>query len=180
VSGIWSPIAGKGKNGQWVKVDGQAYFKALAFEAKEHLRWVEGDDDVREKMVETNRGMEKDIQTFSKNYLMAKVAKGKDKLAKLKKEGRGRKKLVQVDSSDSISSEEERRRREEVANGRRKTNAKKEKLAPDPLDEITEGIEKVDIEDPNYVGTPEYGEKLLPSDDMGAKVGSKKEEEEEH
>jgi hypothetical protein len=174
VSGIWSPVAGKGNKGQWVKVDGQAYFKALAFEAKEHLRWVEGDDDVRKKMVETNRGMEKDIQTFSKNYLMAKVAKGKDKLAKLKKEGRGRKKLVQVDSSpDTPSPEEERRRREEV-------NAKKEKLAPNPLDEITEGMEKVDIEDPNYVGTPEYGEKLLPSDDMGAKVGGKKKEEEEH
>lgn len=171
--GVFSPIAGKGKNGQWVKVNGQAYFKAIAFEEKEHLRWVEGDDDVREKMVKTNRGMEKDIITFSKNYLMAK---GQDKLAKLKKEGRGRKKLVQVDSPDSISSEEERRRREELAKGRRKTNAKKEKLDPDPLDEITEGIEKVDIEDPNYVGSPEYGEKLLPSDDMGAKVGGKKKE----
>ena len=169
VSGIWSPVAGKGNKGQWVKVDGQAYFKALAFEEREHLRWVEGDDDVREKMVKTNRGMEKDIETFSKNYLMAK---GKDKFAKLKKEGRGRKKLVQVDSPDSISSEEERRRREGV-------NSKKEKLAPNPLDEITEGMEKVDIEDPNYVGTPEYGEKLLPSDDMGAKVGGKKKEEEE-
>lgn len=156
VVGIFSPVAGKGKKGQWVKVDGQAYFKAIAFEEKEHLRWVEGDDGVREKMVKNNRGMEKDIRTYSKNYLMAK---GKDKLAQLKKEGRGRKKLVQVDSSD-----EERRRREE---SKTKTNAKKEKVAPDPIDEITEGIDKVDIQD-------DYGEKLIPSDDMGAKGGAKK------
>jgi len=188
VSGIFSPVAGKGNKGQWVKVDGQAYFKAIAFEEKEHLRWVEGDDDVREKMVKNNRGMEKDIHTYSKNYLMAK---GKDKLAKLKKEGRGRKKLVQVDSPDSPT-EEERKRREEEDKNRTKTNAKKEKLEPmdfavaDPIDAIIEEVEnklaKCDIQDPNWVLKKEYGEKLIPSDDMGAKVGGgkkKKEEEKE-
>jgi hypothetical protein len=160
VVGVFSPVAGKGKKGQWVKVDGQAYFKAIAFEEKEHLRWVEGDDGVREKMVKNNRGMEKDIRTYSKNYLMAK---GKDKLAQLKKEGRGRKKLVQVDSSPDTPSPD----------APAKTNAKKEKVvvAPDPIDEITEGMDKVDIQD-------DYGEKLIPSD-MGAKGGAKKKEEKE-
>ena len=68
-----------------------------------------------------------------------------------------------------------------------KTNAKKEKLAPDPmdfevpdsLDEIIEGIDKVDIQDPNWILKKDYGEKLIPSDDMGAKVGGKKKEEKE-
>ena len=180
MSGIFSPVAGKGNKGQWVKVDGQAYFKAIAFEEKEHLRWVEGDDDVREKMVKNNRGMEKDIHTYSKKYLMAK---GKDKLAKLKKEGRGRKKLVQVGSSPDTPSPDP------SPSAPVQTNAKKEKLEPmdfevaDPFDAILEEVEnklvKCDIQDPNWVLKKEYGEKLIPSDDMGAKVGGGKKKEEE-
>lgn len=180
VDGIFSPVAGKGKKGQWVKVDGPAYFKAIAFEEKEHLRWVEGDDGVRADMVKANREMQKDVKTFSKSYL---IAKGRA-IAKLKKEGRGRKKLVQVDSPDTPSPDP-------TPPAPAKTNAKKEKLltpmdfeVPDPFDAILEEVEnkleKCDIQDPNWVLKKEYGDKLIPSDDMGAKGGggAKKKEEE--
>lgn len=194
---IWSPIAGKGGNGQWVKIDGKAGLKAIALEEKDHLKWVEGDDNVREMMVKRNKDRVSDTRHYTKKYLDKKEGK----ITK-EKEGRVRKGVKAITPSTDGSADGSAKSNASVGHNKKisKTDVKPDVkpddlepgVDPDPIDPnspapyrnplsspIIDDMSSIMlawvIDDPNYVAPEEYGSALLPTD-MGAKGGAKKDE----
>jgi hypothetical protein len=163
VKKIWSPIAGKNQSGRWVGLDGKPGLKALTLEIDNHWKYQEGNDTIKEEMMKKHKLMGPDMHFYTAQYLDDEKKKKKEK----EKHRKSKIIVVSASSSSSAGSAEKHKKKKKVD----QVEEAGVDLPPDPVDSITEFLEKIDIEDPNWVSPSEYHN--IPSD-MGAKGGDDK------